>query len=203
MKNANPSLNPANNGTLAGALETAFNKIMQSINDTLPAKVVKYDRNSNRVQVQPLIAIVNTNNNTISRAQYASLPVLQLGGGGFLLSFNLNPGDLGWIKSNDRDISLFLKSYEEAQPNSDRLHSFSDALFIPDVMTGYSIATEDTANVVLQSTDSSVKISLGIGKIKISAPIVEIDGITGINMTTPLLFVTGNIAATGTITPGV
>jgi hypothetical protein len=218
MKNANPSLNPANNGTLAGALETAFNKVMQGVSDMLPAKVIKFDRTANRVQVQPLIAIVTTDESTVSRAQLASLPVLQLGGGGFVLNFNLIPGDLGWIKANDRDISLFLNSYKESKPNSNRLHSFSDAVFIPDVMTGYTIAGEDADNAVLQSLDGTVKISLGIGKIKVSAPIVEIDGATnvainspavfmtvstGIAIDTPLLFVDGDIAASGTITPGV
>jgi hypothetical protein len=208
MKNANPSLNPANNGTLAGTLEFCLSKILANIQNALPAKIIAYNRTTNRAQVQAMIAVVDTNNATISRAQIASVPVLQLGGGGFMLSFNLVPGNMGWIIANDRDISVFLQSYKEAQPASNRIHSFSDALFIPDVMTGYSIASEDKNNAVLQSTDGTVKVSLGVGKIKILAPIVEIDGATAINMTTPLetlngnLLVNGNIVTTGTITPG-
>lgn len=217
MKNSNPSFNPANNGTLMGTIEFALNKNAQRTDDMLPAKVVGFDRTTNRVSVQPLIAMVNTDNIIISRAQIASLPVIQIGGGGFVLSFNLVPGNLGWIKSNDRDISVFLQSYQQAAPGTNRTHSFSDAVFIPDVMMDYTISEEDAENAVLQSLDGSVKISLGIGKIKISAPIVEIDGatevnitaLTEMNVTAPLATwtgnfnVIGNITATGTITPGV
>lgn len=171
-----PSRNPANNDTLVGVLNVAMQKRIQYTDDMLPARVIKYDREANRVQVQPMIRMVNTRGQQIARGQVASLPVLQLGGGGFILSFPLNPGDLGWIKANDRDISLFLRGYAESAPNTKRMHSFSDALFIPDVMTGYSISGEDSANAVLQNLDGSVKIALFENKIKITAPDVEIVG---------------------------
>lgn len=209
MKNSNPSFNPANNGTLMGTIEFALNKTAQRTDDMLPAKVVGFDRTTNRVSVQSLISLVNTDNTIINRAQIASLPVIQMGGGGFVLSFNLVPGSLGWIKANDRDISIFLQSYQQATPGTNRTHSFSDAVFIPDVMMGYTIAEEDTENAVLQSLDGSVKISLGIGKVTISAPIVEIDSSIAVNVTAPVATwtgnfnVIGNITATGTITPGV
>lgn len=209
MTNANPSLNPANNGSLSGMLDACFNKLMQGVSDMLPAKVVAFNREENRVQVQPLIALLTTDNTVVSRAQYASLPVMQLGGGGFVLSFNLVPGNLGWIKASDRDISLFLQTYQESKPNTNRLHSFSDAVFIPDVMTGYNISEEDSGNAVLQNLSGTVKISLGIGKIKIAAPIVEIDSTSPMIVNAPIttwtgnLNVIGNITATGSITPGV
>lgn len=203
MKNNNPSIDPANNGTLSGMMQFCVNKILSRVDGALPAKVVAYDRETNRAQVQPLIAMVTTDQTIISRAQIASVPVFQFGAGNFMLSFNLMPNDLGWIIANDRDISLFLKNYQESKPNTNRIHSFSDAFFLPDVMTNYTISPEDEQNAVLQSRDGTVKISLGIGKIKISAPIVEIDSVTTVVMTTPVLAVNGNITATGSITPGV
>ncbi len=169
-----PSRNPADDGTLVGAINLSLRKWLQYTDDMLPAKVIKYDRATNRVQVQPMIRMVKTNGQQVSRGQIASLPVLQMGGGGFILSFPLNPGDLGWIKANDRDISLFLRGYAEAEPNTKRLHNFSDALFIPDVMTGYTIADGDDGNAVLQNLDGSVKIALFADKIKITAPTLEI-----------------------------
>src|SRR5271154_3225579 len=103
--NNNPSINPSDENTLAGGVQFAFSKLFQNVNGMLPAQVVAFDRNANRVQVQPLIAMVTTDGTTISRPQIASIPVLILGGGNFMLNFNLNPGDLGWILANDRDIS--------------------------------------------------------------------------------------------------
>jgi hypothetical protein len=175
MANSNPSIDPALQSTLAGAISFGFDKMMQATDKMLPAKVIAYDRDANRAQVQPLIALVTTDNTVIPRAQFASIPVLVLGGGGFMLNFNLSPGDLGWIFANDRDISGFLQTYSEAKPNTVRKNSFADALFIPDVMKGYTIDGEDSDAVVLQSLDGTIKISLNDSRIKIKAPLVEIE----------------------------
>jgi hypothetical protein len=190
MTNANPSINPADNDTLTGTFRQVFNKLMQSSDFALPAKIISFDRESNRAQVQPLISILTTSDDVVSRAQISSIPVVQSGGGGYILSFNLKEGDLGWIIASDRDISLFLQSYSEQRPNTFRKHNFSDAVFFPDVMTGYDIDSEDSENAVLQNLDGSVKISLGSDKIKIKAETIEVDGD---------LVVTGEINAEGNI----
>lgn len=201
--NNNPDIDPANNDTLAGTLQFAFYKLLQGVNGMLPAQVIAYDRTKNRVQVQLLIAVVGTDGSQISRPQIASIPVLLLGGGNFFLSFNLNPGDLGWVIANDRDISLFLQTYSEAAPNTGRIKNFSDGVFIPSVMTGYTIASEDSENVVLQNLDGTVKITLGTGMINISAPLVTIEGYNPVSITPSggTLAVIGDITATGSITP--
>lgn len=171
-----PSRNPANENSLAGVMAIVLKKFLQGVDDMLPARVISYDRASNRAQVQPMIKMVTTGNVLVDRGQVASIPVLILGGGGFLLSFPLNPGDLGWIKACDRDISLFKQTYQNAQPNTVRQHSFSDAMFIPDVMHAYTIAAEDEPNAVWQNMDATVKIALWDSFIKIIAPRVGIGG---------------------------
>lgn len=164
-----PSRNPANDDTLIGVLNQVIKKQLQKTDDMLPARVVSYSRSKNRATVQPIITMVTTEGAMVSRAQIASVPVLQLGGGGALLSFNLQPGDLGWIKANDRDISLFLQSYTESKPNTKRLHTFSDGVFIPDVMTGFVINGEDDANAVLQSIDGTQRFSVAPDYVKMSS----------------------------------
>lgn len=226
--NNNPSIDPALNGSLAGTIQFAFSKLMQNINGMLPAQVVAYDRTNNRVQVQLLIAIVTTDGSQIPRAQIASIPVLILGGGGFMINFNLQPGDLGWVLANDRDISIFLQTYAQSPPNTGRTFSFSDGLFIPDIMRNYTIEAEDLNNFVIQSTNALERISFGTGQITITAPLVIINGALQVNgafsangggnisggvgaafnvmgniTQTGDLAVTGNITATGDITPHV
>lgn len=174
MINAQPSRNPANDGSLEGMLTEILPKFLQNVDDMLPAKVISYDREANRVRVQPLIQMLSTAGEVISRQPVASVPVFNIGGGGFVMSFNLQAGDLGWIKANDRDISLFLQNYEEQRPNTLRKHTFSDALFFPDVMRGYTIADEDAGNCVIQNLDGTVKISLGASSVKITAPACEV-----------------------------
>jgi hypothetical protein len=215
-ESANPSLDPANNDTLLGLLNVAIAKAMQQMDNVLPATVVAYDRVKNRAQVQPQIKMIDTNKNSITRAQIASIPVFQYGGNGYLLSFPLKSGSFGWIIACDRDISEFLQNYSESSPSTYRKKSFSDSFFLPDVMTGYTIASEDLENAVLQNIDGTVKISLSPDKIKVSAKNVEVDceqlsinsssnisiNCSGnIILTTPQFYVSGNISASGTITP--
>ena len=80
-----------------------------------------------------------------------------------MLNFPIAPGDLGWLKSNDRDISLFKQSWGMSPPNTSRKHDFGDAIFIPSILTGFAIAGADTSNMTLQSLSGSVRLSMGIG----------------------------------------
>lgn len=188
------SRDPANDGSLTGALREVLKKFLQRTDDMLPASVVSYDRASNRATVQPLIQMVDTDGRSITRAQNTNVPVLTLGGGGFLISFNLPQGSLGWIKASDRDISLFLQQYSIEAPNTGRLHSFEDGLFIPDIMTGYNISDDDNDSMVIQSTDGNVTISLNPSRIKLTAPDIEITGDTEINGNANI---TGNVTSSG------
>jgi hypothetical protein len=170
-----PSRNPVDNDSMTGMLRVVLTKFLQGVDDMLPARVIAYDRPSNRAMVQPLIAVVTTDNQQVARAQVASVPVLQLGGGGFVLSFPVSTGDLGWIKANDRDISLFKSTYANSPPNTQRKHDFADALFIPDTMLqGVTIASEDAANAVLQNDSGTVRLAIWPTLFKFTAPQVGI-----------------------------
>lgn len=170
-----PSQNPAELGTFQGLFKAVLRKFLQGVDDMLPARVISYDRATNRAKVQPMVALLTTGGESVSRAPVASVPVFQIGGGNFLMNFNLLPGDLGWIKANDRDISLFCQSYAEQTPNTARLHSFQDAVFFPHIMEDYVISEADAENCVLQNRNGSVKISLGGNTVTIKAPNVVIE----------------------------
>lgn len=170
--NANnaPGIDPANIGSLAGFCRELLTAWLRSeVDDMLPAQVLAYDRKTNLAQVKPMVRMVTTNGQQLSRASVASVPVLVMGGGNCLLSFPLKAGDIGWIKASDRDISLFMQHYAEAIPNTKRMHKFEDGLFIPDLIKNFTIADEDADNVVLQWRDSSTRIALGSDKVKITA----------------------------------
>lgn len=203
MNNNNPSSDPAYNGTLVGAIQFALKKAMQNIDGMLPAKVIAYDQinDPNFVQVQPLIAMVGTSGQRVSRPQLARIPLYTLGSGsGFFINFDLKPGDFGWIEANDRDISLFLQNYEEAAPNTQIVKSFSSAVFKPDCMRGFSIAPADAGGMVISNLTGTVKIVLQGDTIKIVAPTISATA-TQTTLAGNLL-VNGNIVATGSITPG-
>lgn len=165
-----PSKDPSlEGGGLAGALNQVLSKFLQNVDDCLPAKVVSYDRKANTATVQPLVAVLSTEGQSLPRANVASVPVLAMGGGQFTINFPLKPGDLGWLKASDRDISLFMQGLREAKPNTLRKHSFEDGLFIPDVYRQYTIDDEDfDANMVIQSLDGKIRVALWPDRVRIT-----------------------------------
>jgi len=192
VDNVQNSRNPANSGSFAGALQEILGKFLQGVDDMLPGVVVAYDRTTNRATVRAMIQLLKTDETLLDRAEIASVPVLNIGGGNAVLSFNIAPGDLGWIKANDRDISLFLQNLNKTGPNTIRKHSFSDAIFIPDQFRKWTLNAEDDAFAVLQTLDGTQRISIQDSRIKITSD-------TEILLDAPLVTVTGDLEAVGTI----
>jgi len=203
MSNSSPSINPADNGSLAGTLQFFIKKMLQNTDGLMPAQVIAYDRTTNRVQVQLLITIVTTSGTQVPRPQIASLPVFVYGGGGFTLSFPLNTGDIGWVFANDRDISLFLQSYSQSPPNTARMKNFSDGVFIPDIMRTYNIDSDNEGYAILQSSDGTMSISMGVNKTTNAHEINILAERVLIDLGSPLavLGVNGSIVSTGVMTP--
>lgn len=170
MSQGFPDKNPANSGGLPGVLADILGKFLQNVDDCLPATVMSYDREANVATVRPIVAVLTTEGTTVPRAAVASVPVLALGGGNFVVNFPLKAGDLGWIKASDRDISLFKQGLAEARPNTVRKHSFEDGFFIPDVYRQYTLKDEDKENnMVIQSLDGLIRVSLWPDRVKVSA----------------------------------
>lgn len=170
-----PSKDPADEGTLGGAMRAVFKKMLQGTDGMLPAKVIAYDREKNVATVQPVIAVLTTDGVSVPRAQVASVPVVALGGGGFVINFPLQAGDLGWLEASDRDISLYMQSLNDAQPNTYRLHSFEDGRFIPDVMRMFDASAVAADEMTIQSVDGAVRLTLSPGRIRMVTPEVVID----------------------------
>ena len=196
------SRNPANDDSLIGTFTEVLNDHLKITDDMLPARVVSYDRATNMATVQPLIQMVDTENNLHSRATNSNVPVLLLGAGSFFVSFHLPENSLGWIKASDRDLSLFRQRFTESPPNTFRFHTFEDSVFIPDVMQAQSIAAEDAQAMVIQNTEGTVRISLTGDRIKLTAPLVDINGpttITGETMITGETTITGDATFSGAV----
>lgn len=185
-------LDPADTGGLGGAFRFIFRKLMQNTDGMLPASVVAVDAARNYVTVQPMIKIVGTGGEQMQRAQIASVPCFNAGAGDYVLSFPVTPGDLGWIIASDRDISLYLQANQQSLPNTRRMHSFEDGLFIPDMARLWTLAGADATKAVLQNKDGTIKITLGTDQITLVHP-------TKIEVQSPLAHFTGDLTADGTV----
>lgn len=175
--NATPDKDPADEGTLQGMLRATFRKLLQGVDGMLPAVVLNYDRASNRATVRPMVSLLMTTGEVLQRAAVASVPVLAHGAGGFVITYPVKAGDLGWLEASDRDISLFMQALRESQPNTTRMHSFEDARFIPDAFRGYTLPSGTNAadDMTIQSLDGSVAVVLKPGAVVVRAPAVSIE----------------------------
>lgn len=181
-----PNSNQAQEGSLAGQLKGALSKwLRDEVDDMVPARVVAYDDVSNRATIQPLVMVGTTDGGKISRAALPNIPVFRFGSGQFFMRFPIKPGDFGWLKANDNDISLVMQAagQQEDWPNTERLHDFSDAMFFPDCVRGWLIDGANLDAAVWQSLDGTVCISLHNDRVHIKAPqlIADISGSTEIN----------------------
>lgn len=171
------SRNNNDDDLLTGAFNVMFNHINKKMQKSLPVKVTKVSDDRKFVNVQPQILVVDSDGGTILRSEIKGIPVVTSGAGNFLISFSISVGDLGWIESSDRDISLFKQSYDQSKPNTKRMHNFSDSRFIPDIMANFTIDAEDSDSMVIQNREGSVKISLNSSRIKMHSPSdIEING---------------------------
>lgn len=170
MANQPPSIRPADESTLAGVLKTAIGKAMQSLDVMLPVEVVAYDRATNRATVKHLVQMVGSDGEKVSRANIASIRVMQFGNGAFNISLPIKPGDKGWLKAADRDISIFQQGLSEDAPNTARMHSFQDGVFMPDAMSNGDAPAGQGDRVVIGSNDGSCYISFDGSGIEMKTP---------------------------------
>lgn len=162
-QNQAPSTDSADDGSLPGGFSAALRSFfLNEFEGMLPAKVVSYDDASNRAVIKPLVMMGTTGGGKVSRAQVPNIPVYRFGGGGFFMRFPVKAGDFGWLKANDRDISLiFQRGGLEDWPNTTRLHKFSDAMFFPDTFKEWVIDGANADKAVWQSMSGDTLIGLG------------------------------------------
>jgi len=185
--NAPPSVDPANDDSLLGMAKTILRKFLQGVDDCLPARVVSFDRDANVATLAPMVALLTTAGAQVARAQVSDVPVFRFGGGGMLISFNLKPGDFGWLKACDRDISMFLQSGSGGPPNTLRMHTFEDAMFFPDAMRDVELNPEDEENAVFQTLDGKYRVAIWPDRVKVTGDDTSAEFKTGeITMIAPI-----------------
>lgn len=188
LQNQKPNSDAADEGSLPGGINAAMRSyFLNEFEGMLPAVVVSYDDANNRAVIKPLVMVGTTDNRKVSRAQVPNIPVYRFGGGGFFMRFPIKAGDFGWLKANDRDISLvFQRGGLEDWPNTTRMHKFSDAMFFPDTFKEWVINGANVDAAVWQSMGGDVAIAMSDASLKLSIGGVSIElTAAGVNIISP------------------
>ncbi|AUG84963.1 hypothetical protein MAELSTROM_44 [Pseudoalteromonas phage Maelstrom] len=191
-----------NENLLPDLVRDIMNATKRAVEVSLPCIVTKVISRT-KVNVRPLIKVVMQDGTSRQRDIIEGLPIATFGAGDKFISFNVTKGDIGWLDACDRDISLFLQSYANVEPPTSRMHSFSDARFVPDIMTNITVAEEDAAAMVISTRDGTVKIALDNDEVRIKNNDTSvIIGVDNVNVATSsvVIDITGD-SVTG-VAPG-
>lgn len=132
------------------------------------------------VDVIPLVTRTDPSGATIQNSEIFNVPVFRLQRGASAVIMNPVAGDIGMIAICDRDNSIARANRKQSVPGSKRTHSKSDALYLGGFL----------------NAQPTQYIEFADNKINIVAP-------NGVNITTPDMYVSGNIRAGGDITDNV
>ena len=170
----------ANN--MDGAIVSAIRKYLQQVQTCIPA-IVKEVIDRGHVTVSPAVQQVDSNWRSINWADI-TLPLCTPGGGGLFASWPVTAGDTGWIIAGDLDPSLFFKDTSRPQrQNTFERHKYQFGYFVPNVLGGYNVSTDDDGCVVIGSADGNTKIVIGSDELKIKSDSVIIETTDGASVT--------------------
>jgi hypothetical protein len=136
------------------AMEVAQNGVMTC---TI-VKVLKVTTNNavaaiGRVNVQPLVQMVDGIQRTTDHETVFNLPYIRMVGGKCAVIIDPQEGDIGIVVSCDRDISGVKNSKKVSPPGSGRKYNIADGIFI-----GCAIADKPTSYVRFDS-DRNIELS--------------------------------------------
>lgn len=154
-------------------------------------KVTAYDGGKQTVDVQPLVKRMEDGTYQ-SQPPILAVPILCGFAGGYAQRIEYKAGDIGVVVYCDNDIDNAVDTGDEGEPNTERNHSATDAVFLGCICPGTKNNGLPGDSFSLGTDDGSVVFSITRNGIEIAGNLI-VEG----NLT-----VSGDISATGDIMAG-
>jgi hypothetical protein len=168
-------------------LQTALDQRQLQIHTATPAQIVSYNPSTMTATVQPALRIIQrqTDGTQVPRVIQAiqDVPVGFPGGGGYLLTFPVQPGDECLLVFCERQIDNWHQHGGIQTPTDFRLHDISDAVAL--------VGLRSQPNRLAGASGSTVQLRSDAGNL-----VIELDGSAG-NVN-----ITGNLHVTGAVIAG-
>ena len=153
------------------------------------------------VDVQPLVNMMDGDNNAIPHGIVSNIPYFRMQGGADAIILDPKVGDIGIAVFADRDISAVKASKAAANPGSMRRSDMADGMYIGGFLNG-------TPTQYVQFSSAGIKIHsptaivLEAPDIQINAETVEIVASASTTVTTPTFTVNGATVLNGSLSQG-
>lgn len=158
-----------NKESVKNFLEDELLKIIEKI---IPARIISYDKNTNRCSCRITICDEDNNNEVITPPELIDIPVFNYGNSNFGLKFKIEEGDLGYLLACDKDITKFKKDYIPSSPEKFIRHRYFNGFFLPDKMVK-PINTDD--DIYIGDTNISTFLTINKDDLKLNSKEININ----------------------------
>ena len=157
--------------TLQDLLARFRSSIVADLHTSLPGEIVRYDSSTQKADVRPLVKERYTDESGSTQARdlpvIPAVPVKFPGGGGYRMTFPMDPGDAGLIVFCEASLDKWLVSGGTVDPADDRRHDLTDAVFIPGLRDfGHPLQSAPTDRATF-GKDDGLQIHVDGSKIRI------------------------------------
>ena len=164
-----------NNATLDDALEDALFSYMLAKRHCLPGKVSAFDPVTQTITAEVMVSSETETGERVPLPPVGDVPILQLGGGGYNITFNPAPGDHCILLVADRCIDGWFETGENRVPDDFRQNDLSDCIAIVGLFPKVSSIPNLQEGVTIRKTDGSYFININnAGKVSIKATEVDL-----------------------------
>lgn len=146
------------------------------------------------VDVTPMVNQLDGQGNPTPHVTIYNVPYFRLQGGANGIIIDPQKGDIGVAVFASRDISHVKTTKKQGNPGSHRQYSFADGMYLGGMLNG-------TPTQYIQFSTAGIRIHSPT-KVRITAPVVEIDAGVSTTITTPLFTVNGATVLNGPLTQG-
>ena len=163
---------------LAEVLLQAIKSELLDVHTCLPARIEKYDEETQKADIAPLLKKkYKFEDTTVDLPVIANVPVQwpSANAGAAFIHLPLKVGDLGWVVFAERSIDTWLAGEgDSVSPEDPRHHHLSDAIFMPGGLPFKKALTISNAdNMILKNNNMTIEIDPS-GKIKIEGAAQEL-----------------------------
>lgn len=165
------------------SIENIINHKLLDLKTNAPAKIVKYDKDRQRADVQPLWVKVTINEDTGEEIKETlsiipEVPIQFPRYGNYIILFPLQAGDAIWLQFAERSIETYLQSDSKTivDPEDNRKHNINDAFGVPCFSTDKtSIINVDPNNFVIRDLSGDTELHITPSKeVQIKAAAVRL-----------------------------
>lgn len=151
------------------------------------------------VDIQPMVNQVDGIGQAIPHGTIYKCPYMRLQGGANAIILDPQVGDIGVAVFADRDISSATANRAPSNPGSRRRFDMADGLYLGGFLNGSPTQYVQFSSAGIKLV-SPIGISMDAPVIDMTAPTINMNASTGVNMTTPTFTVNGNQVNNGNVT---